>query len=180
MQTCPSSLQYLAVLQRLECNILTSTPTALRKQVTQLSLQPNATALECRQFWLCNQWTSISKDWTMQLSKRLQQPSLAFRAQKSSIALPTRWMVLFIIILLFYSPGYWYSWSGQPVAYIAAFRGLANVIHATVPGVRMLWSPNSEWKAWSLITLIPVKSKFSNKFRWIFKLIQHVWNTCYW
>jgi len=38
--------------------------------------------------------------------------------------------------------GAWYSWSQDPTAYIAAFRRVADAVHATAPTAAMLWAPN--------------------------------------
>ncbi len=38
--------------------------------------------------------------------------------------------------------GSWYSWSQQPEEYIAAFRTLANAVHAAAPNTAILWAPN--------------------------------------
>jgi hypothetical protein len=38
--------------------------------------------------------------------------------------------------------GSWYGWGQQPEAYIAAFRLVAEAVHATAPGTAMLWAPN--------------------------------------
>lgn len=37
--------------------------------------------------------------------------------------------------------GTWYSWGQQPRAYVTAFRELAEVVHASAPGARTVWSP---------------------------------------
>lgn len=38
--------------------------------------------------------------------------------------------------------GSWYKWGQQPEAYVAAFRLVADAVHATAPGTAMLWAPN--------------------------------------
>src|SRR4051794_35580528 len=38
--------------------------------------------------------------------------------------------------------GSWYAWSQQPVAYIAAFRKVADAVHRQAPGSSMMWAPN--------------------------------------
>ncbi len=38
--------------------------------------------------------------------------------------------------------GSWYPWSQDPAAYVAAFRRVADVVHATAPTAGMLWAPN--------------------------------------
>lgn len=38
--------------------------------------------------------------------------------------------------------GSWYPWSQDPAAYIAAFRRVADAIHATAPTAAMVWAPN--------------------------------------
>jgi hypothetical protein len=38
--------------------------------------------------------------------------------------------------------GAWYAWGQQPAAYVAAFRRLADAVHAGAPGSAMLWAPN--------------------------------------
>jgi hypothetical protein len=38
--------------------------------------------------------------------------------------------------------GSWYPWSQQPEAYIAAFRSVADAVHAGAPGSAMMWAPN--------------------------------------
>lgn len=38
--------------------------------------------------------------------------------------------------------GSWYGWGQQPEAYVAAFRLIAEAVHATAPGTAMLWAPN--------------------------------------
>lgn len=38
--------------------------------------------------------------------------------------------------------GSWYGWGQQPAAYVAAFRMVADEVHATAPGTAMLWAPN--------------------------------------
>ncbi len=37
--------------------------------------------------------------------------------------------------------GTWYSWGQQPRAYVSAFRELAEVVHASAPEARTVWSP---------------------------------------
>jgi hypothetical protein len=38
--------------------------------------------------------------------------------------------------------GSWYGWGQQPEAYVAAFRLIAESVHATAPGTALLWAPN--------------------------------------
>ena len=38
--------------------------------------------------------------------------------------------------------GSWYPWGQQPLAYVAAFRKVADAIHSGAPGAAMLWAPN--------------------------------------
>ncbi|HEX5164006.1 MAG TPA: glycosyl hydrolase, partial [Thermomicrobiales bacterium] len=38
--------------------------------------------------------------------------------------------------------GSWYGWGQQPEAYVAAFRRVADAVHAMAPGTAMLWAPN--------------------------------------
>jgi Glycosyl hydrolase family 26 len=38
--------------------------------------------------------------------------------------------------------GTWYPWSQDPGAYVAAFRRVADAVHATAPTAAMLWAPN--------------------------------------
>jgi hypothetical protein len=38
--------------------------------------------------------------------------------------------------------GHWYPWSANPVAYVAAWRRVADLVRAHCPSARMLWSPN--------------------------------------
>lgn len=38
--------------------------------------------------------------------------------------------------------GSWYSWSQQPASYIAAFRLVADAVHAAAPQAAMVWAPN--------------------------------------
>jgi hypothetical protein len=38
--------------------------------------------------------------------------------------------------------GSWYAWGQQPAAYAAAFRRVADAVHATAPRTAMVWSPN--------------------------------------
>ncbi|WDF33055.1 glycosyl hydrolase [Arthrobacter agilis] len=38
--------------------------------------------------------------------------------------------------------GSWYPWGQQPDAYIAAFRRVADAVHAQAPGSAMMWAPN--------------------------------------
>jgi hypothetical protein len=38
--------------------------------------------------------------------------------------------------------GSWYAWSQQPQKYIAAFKTIANAVHAHAPGSAMMWAPN--------------------------------------
>lgn len=37
--------------------------------------------------------------------------------------------------------GSWYAWGQQPAAYVAAFRVLADAIHAQAPGSALMWAP---------------------------------------
>ncbi|WP_434995225.1 glycoside hydrolase family 26 protein [Arthrobacter sp. Ld5] len=38
--------------------------------------------------------------------------------------------------------GSWYPWGQQPAEYIAAFRRVADAVHAVAPGSAMMWAPN--------------------------------------
>jgi hypothetical protein len=38
--------------------------------------------------------------------------------------------------------GSWYPWGQQPGAYVAAFRRVADAVHAHAPGTTMMWAPN--------------------------------------
>ncbi|SDF08874.1 Glycosyl hydrolase family 26 [Blastococcus aurantiacus] len=38
--------------------------------------------------------------------------------------------------------GAWYPWGQQPEAYVAAFRRLADAVHAGAPGSAMMWAPH--------------------------------------
>lgn len=38
--------------------------------------------------------------------------------------------------------GSWYPWSQDPVAYVAAFRRVADAVHRLAPTAAMLWAPN--------------------------------------
>ena len=38
--------------------------------------------------------------------------------------------------------GTWYPWSQDPAAYVAAFRRVAEAVHATAPTAAMMWAPN--------------------------------------
>jgi hypothetical protein len=38
--------------------------------------------------------------------------------------------------------GSWYPWGQQPAAYVAAFRRVADAVHATAPRTAMVWAPN--------------------------------------
>jgi hypothetical protein len=38
--------------------------------------------------------------------------------------------------------GSWYSWGQQPVAYVQAFRMVAQAVHETAPQTAMLWAPS--------------------------------------
>jgi Glycosyl hydrolase family 26 len=38
--------------------------------------------------------------------------------------------------------GSWYAWGQQPDAYVAAFRRVADAVHAMAPGSAMMWAPN--------------------------------------
>jgi hypothetical protein len=38
--------------------------------------------------------------------------------------------------------GSWYPWSQDPVGYVAAFRRVADALHAQAPAAAMLWAPN--------------------------------------
>ncbi|MGZ6340233.1 MAG: glycoside hydrolase family 26 protein [Candidatus Limnocylindrales bacterium] len=38
--------------------------------------------------------------------------------------------------------GTWYPWDQDPVAYVAAFRRVADAVDADAPGAAMLWAPN--------------------------------------
>jgi hypothetical protein len=38
--------------------------------------------------------------------------------------------------------GSWYPWGQQPAAYTAAFRRVADAVHATAPRTAMVWAPN--------------------------------------
>ena len=37
--------------------------------------------------------------------------------------------------------GHWYRWGQQPAAYVAAFRRLADAVHAGAPGSAVMWAP---------------------------------------
>ncbi|WP_235022079.1 glycoside hydrolase family 26 protein [Rathayibacter sp. VKM Ac-2754] len=39
--------------------------------------------------------------------------------------------------------GSWYAWGQQPVAYVAAFRRVAEAVHGDAPGTAMMWAPNN-------------------------------------
>ncbi|SFL88691.1 glycoside hydrolase family 26 protein [Geodermatophilus ruber] len=38
--------------------------------------------------------------------------------------------------------GSWYAWGQQPAEYVAAFRRVADAVHAGAPGSAMMWAPN--------------------------------------
>lgn len=38
--------------------------------------------------------------------------------------------------------GSWYAWGQEPAAYTAAFRRVADAVHATAPRTAMVWAPN--------------------------------------
>ncbi len=38
--------------------------------------------------------------------------------------------------------GSWYPWSQRPAEYVAAFRRMAEAVHAKAPGSAMMWAPN--------------------------------------
>ncbi|MFS4505224.1 glycoside hydrolase family 26 protein [Clavibacter sp. Sh2141] len=38
--------------------------------------------------------------------------------------------------------GSWYAWGQQPVEYVAAFRRMADALHAGAPGSATMWAPN--------------------------------------
>jgi hypothetical protein len=38
--------------------------------------------------------------------------------------------------------GSWYPWAQRPVEYVAAFRRMADAVHAKAPGSAMMWAPN--------------------------------------
>ena len=38
--------------------------------------------------------------------------------------------------------GSWYTWGQQPMAYVAAYRRVAEAVHRLAPGSSMMWAPN--------------------------------------
>jgi hypothetical protein len=38
--------------------------------------------------------------------------------------------------------GSWYAWGQDPIGYVAAFRRVADAVHAGAPGSAMMWAPN--------------------------------------
>lgn len=49
-----------------------------------------------------------------------------------------------LVVLVRFAPemnGSWYGWGQQPTAYVAAFRAVADAVHAATPHAAMVWSP---------------------------------------